>query len=234
MIGYMPDFFGVYEDLTVHEYLDFFAAAFSIPFSKRKGVIGDVLELTDLSKKSDSPVEGLSRGMKQRLSIARLLLHDPELLLLDEPASGLDPRARIEIRELFKELKSMGKTILISSHILSELASLCTRIGIIEAGKLVVEGSMTDIIKELSVKRKVHIQIANISEDLCTKIEKIKGVTHVEQQADRLSVEIKEEILSIEELLCEVQKAGFSIHMFQPDAIDMETVFMKLTQGRLA
>ncbi|MBI3862649.1 MAG: ABC transporter ATP-binding protein, partial [Planctomycetia bacterium] len=155
-IGYVPDFFGVYEDLTVEEYLHFFAAAYRIDRAKRKAIIGDVLELTDLTHKLNSPVDALSRGMKQRLSLARVLLHDPDLLLLDEPASGLDPRARIEMRELLKALKEMGKTILISSHILHELSQLCTRIGIIEAGKMVAQGSVNDIYRHLGVLRIVH------------------------------------------------------------------------------
>ena len=136
-IGYMPDSFGVYEDLTVNEYLHFFAAAYRITRDKRAAVVNGVLELTDLGHKRDSLVDVLSRGMKQRLGLARVLLHDPDVLLLDEPASGRDPRARIEMRELLKELKSMGKTILISSHILHELSQFCTRIGIIEQGQLV-------------------------------------------------------------------------------------------------
>ncbi len=138
----MPDYFGLYEDLTVREYLHFFAAAYDLPEENRDRLIDDVLTLTDLVHKIDTLVDHLSRGMKQRLGLARVLLHDPELLLLDEPASGLDPRARIEVREILKELSAMGKTILISSHILHELSQLCTRIGILEAGKLATEGSL--------------------------------------------------------------------------------------------
>jgi ABC-2 type transport system ATP-binding protein len=138
MVGYMPDFFGVYEDLTVSEYLDFFAAAYGVPRGRRRKIIADVLELTDLSFKRQANVDSLSRGMQQRLGLARVLVHDPPVLLLDEPASGLDPRARIEIRELLKELQRMGKTILISSHILSELGEFCNKLGIIERGRLIV------------------------------------------------------------------------------------------------
>ncbi len=145
MIGYMPDYFGTYEDLTAAEYLHFFAAAYQLPRAERERTIGDVLTLTDLNHKADAAVDSLSRGMKQRLGLARVLLHDPDLLLLDEPASGLDPRARIEVRELLKALKAMGKTIIISSHILHELAQFCTRIGIVEAGRLVAEGSLDEI-----------------------------------------------------------------------------------------
>lgn len=233
-IGYMPDFFGVYEDLTVEEYLHFFAAAYRIGRAKRSSVVGDVLTLTDLTAKKDSPVDALSRGMKQRLGLARVLLHDPELLLLDEPASGLDPRARIEIRELLKELKRMGKTILISSHILSELAELCTRIGIVEMGRMVAEGSLADIYDQLDLRRIVHVQVTNISGDLLSRIAELKGVQSVERNIDRVSIHLNEEALSVEDLHEELHKMGCRIHMFQPEAMDMETAFMKLTEGKTA
>jgi ABC-2 type transport system ATP-binding protein len=144
LIGYMPDFFGVYDDVKVWEYLDFFAAAYKIPVNKRKGIIDDVLELTDLTGKREAYVESLSRGMKQRLCLAKTLVHDPKVLLLDEPASGLDPRARIEFRALLKELQAMGKTIFVSSHILPELADFCNVVGIMERGHLVVAGRVND------------------------------------------------------------------------------------------
>ena len=175
-IGYMPDFFGEYDDLTAKEYLHFFAAAYKIPTAKRAGIVGDVLALTDLTAKTDALVDGLSRGMKQRLGLARVLLHDPDLLLLDEPASGLDPRARIEMRELLKELQSMGKTILVSSHILHELAQFCTHIGIVEAGQMVACGSLQEIYRALSLRRTVHIQLANPSPELAAKI---RALPHV-------------------------------------------------------
>src|SRR6266550_4684440 len=149
--------------------------------------IGYVLELTDLVHKLQSPVDALSRGMKQRLSLARVLLHDPDLLLLDEPASGLDPRARIEMRELLKALKEMGKTILISSHILSELAQLCTRIGIIEAGTMVAQGSVNDIYRHLGLLRIVHVQVVDMSDELVERIKAVPGVNSVEAQVDRLA-----------------------------------------------
>ena len=134
MVGYMPDMFGVYDDMTVFQYLDFFGAAYRLDWKKRKALIGQILELTDLAFKREAMVKSLSRGMTQRLGVARVLIHDPELLILDEPASGLDPRARIELRELLKELASMGKTIVISSHILAELSEMCSRMCIIEQG----------------------------------------------------------------------------------------------------
>jgi len=233
-IGYVPDFFGVYEDLTVEEYLHFFAAAYRIERAQRKTIIGDVLELTDLSHKLDSPVDGLSRGMKQRLSLARVLLHDPDLLLLDEPASGLDPRARIEMRELLKALKEMGKTILISSHILHELAQLCTRIGIIEAGQMVAQGSVNEIYRQLGLLRIVHVQVVDMSEALVAKIRDVPGVESVEAQTDRLAIRVHEDQTSIEDLHGHLVACEARIRMFQPEAMDMETAFMKLTEGKTA
>jgi ABC-2 type transport system ATP-binding protein len=233
-IGYVPDFFGVYEDLNVEEYLHFFAAAYQIERRQRATIIQDVLALTDLTHKLDSPVDGLSRGMKQRLSLARVLLHDPELLLLDEPASGLDPRARIEMRELLKALKDMGKTILISSHILQELAQLCTRIGIIEAGQMVAQGSVNEIYRQLGVLRIVHVQVVDGLATLAEQLKTIPGVASVEAQVDRLAIRLHEDQLAIEDLHGHLVQLGARIRMFQPEAMDMETAFMKLTEGKTA
>jgi ABC-2 type transport system ATP-binding protein len=233
-IGYVPDFFGVYEDLTVEEYLHFFAAAYRIERARRKSIISDVLQLTDLTHKLDSSVDALSRGMKQRLSLARVLLHDPDLLLLDEPASGLDPRARIEMRELLKALKDMGKTILISSHILHELAQLCTRIGIIEAGQMVAHGSVNDIYRQLGLLRIVHVQVADSPNGLLDKIREIPGVESAELQLDRIAIRVHEDQTSIEDLHMHLVRNGARIRMFQPEAMDMETAFMKLTEGKTA
>ena len=233
-IGYMPDFFGVYDDLTASEYLHFFAAAYKIPSAKRRVLIGDVLALTDLTEKHDAPVDGLSRGMKQRLGLARVLLHDPELLLLDEPASGLDPRARIEMRELLKELQTMGKTIIVSSHILHELAQFCTHIGIVERGEMVANGSLADIYRALSLRRTIHVQLANPSPELLAKIRAIPQVASVDEQPDRLGVQLREDEMSVEDLLDALHALGARIRMFQPDAMDMETAFMKLTEGKTA
>lgn len=233
-IGYMPDFFGVYEDMTVREYLYFFAAAYRLPPASRRDMVGSVLELTDLTEKIDAPVDALSRGMKQRLGLARVLLHDPELILLDEPASGLDPRARIEIRELLKELRNMGKTLLISSHILSELAQLATRIGIIEAGKMVAQGSVGEVYEKLELQRIVHVQMANPSELLLSRIEALYGVLKVESEVDRVSVHIREEALAVEDLLEKILSLGGKVRMFQPQVMDMESAFMRLTEGKLS
>uniref|UniRef100_A0A7C2JZJ9 ABC transporter ATP-binding protein n=1 Tax=Schlesneria paludicola TaxID=360056 RepID=A0A7C2JZJ9_9PLAN len=231
-IGYVPDFFGVYEDLTVREYLHFFAAAYRLPWAKRPGTVDDVLQLTDLTHKIDFPVDSLSRGMKQRLSLARVLLHDPAVLLLDEPASGLDPRARIEMRELLKALKEMGKTIVISSHILHELAQLCTQIGIIEAGRIVAQGSVAEIYRHLGLLRIVHVQLANRPEELLEKVRGLPGVTRVDEAADRWSIRCEEDALAVEDLHAFLVEHGARLRMFQPEVMDMETAFMKLTEGQ--
>jgi ABC-2 type transport system ATP-binding protein len=234
LIGYAPDFFGVYDDLTASEYLHFFAAAYCIPRAERKRIVGDVLALTDLTEKVNAPVDGLSRGMKQRLGLARVLLHDPQLLILDEPASGLDPRARIEMRELLKELQSMGKTILVSSHILHELGQFCTRIGIIEAGKLVAQGSLAEIYRKLDLQRVVHVQFANSTDDLLTKIEALPAVTKLDRSSDRVAIHLREGEMPLEDLHEALHQLGARIRMFQASAMDMETAFMKLTEGKTA
>ena len=233
-IGYMPDFFGVYDDLTAGEYLHFFAAAYRIPSGNRCALIADVLSLTDLTAKAEAPVDGLSRGMKQRLGIARLLLHDPELLLLDEPANGLDPRARIEMRELLKELQAMGKTILISSHILHELAQFCSHIGILEQGKVVASGPLREIYRTLALDRAIHIQLAGPVAPHLEKMRAIAGVASIEELPDRLTVRLREGELAPEDLLEAILATGARVRMFQPDAVDMETAFMKLTEGKTA
>ena len=234
VMGFVPDFFGVYEDLTALEYLHFFAAAYKLPMSKRKATIDDVLTLTDMSHKADSPVDGLSRGMKQRLALARVLLHDPQVLLLDEPSSGLDPRARIEMRELLKALREMGKTILISSHILSELSQLCTRIGIIELGQMVAQGSVNDIYKRLQLKRIIHVRVENPASDLLARIRNIAGVDSIEEQVDRWAIRLHEDQMSVADLHQALVEEKARLTMFQPEAMDMETAFMKLTEGKTA
>ena len=233
-IGYMPDFFGVYDDLTAEEYLHFFAAAYHIPAIKRRQLIADVLALTDLTEKAGAPVDGLSRGMKQRLGIARLLLHDPEFLLLDEPANGLDPRARIEMRELLKELQSMGKTILISSHILHELAQFCSHIGIMEQGRVVACGPLQEIYRTLALDRAIHIGLVGPAAPWLEAIRAIPGVASADELPDRLMVRLREGELSPEDLLASILASGARVRMFQPDAVDMETAFMKLTEGKTA
>ncbi len=232
-IGYMPDFFGVYEDLTTREYLHFFAAAYRIPRARRHQTVNDVLELTDLTHKIDDQVDSLSRGMKQRLALARVLLHDPDLLLLDEPASGLDPRARIEVRELLKELKNMGKTILISSHILHELAQLCTRIGIIEAGQMVAQGPLDEIYRRLQLMRIVHVQLAEAPDVLLGRMREIPG-RRFGGTADRPDRDSTPRGPVVDRGTARRHPRPGRIRMYQPEAMDMETAFMKLTQGTTA
>ncbi len=212
----------------------FFCRRVPHPPARRHQTVNDVLELTDLTHKIDAQVDSLSRGMKQRLALARVLLHDPDLLLLDEPASGLDPRARIEVRELLKELKNMGKTILISSHILHELGQLCTRIGIIEAGQMVAQGPLDEIYRRLQLMRIVHVQLAHDSDVLLGRLREIPGVDSVERQIDRIAIRLHEDQLSIEELHDAIHGLGGRIRMYQPEAMDIETAFMKLTQGTTA
>ena len=233
-IGYLPDSVGLYEDLSVREYLHFFAAAYDLPEADRPRLIDDLLALTDLAHKIDAQVVALSRGMQQRLGLARVLLHDPDVLLLDEPASGLDPRARIEIREILKELARMGKTILISSHILHELSQLCTQIGIIEAGQLVFEGPLAEINRRLGLMQLIHAQVVNPSEELTVRVRKIRGVESVEARSDRLSIRVRAEALAPEVLLEELRTAGASVRMFQPESLELETAFIKLTEGKTA
>lgn len=172
--------------------------------------------------------------MKQRLGLARVLLHDPDLLLLDEPASGLDPRARIEMRELLKELQAMGKTILISSHILHELAQLCTSVGIIEKGNLVAKGSLKEIYAELAMDRVVHIQAVNPPDQYLSLIGAMPGVQQVVEEADRIAIHLDEHQTAIEHLHQSLVDQGLRLRMFQPEAMDMETAFMKLTKGQVA
>jgi len=172
--------------------------------------------------------------MKQRLALARVLLHDPDLLLLDEPASGLDPRARIEVRELLKALKDMGKTILISSHILHELSQLCTRIGIIETGEMVAQGSLDDIFRQLQLRRVVHIRTESPDAGLADRIRAIPGVDSLDEQVDRWAIRLQEEILSVADFHQALVEHQARLTMYQPEAMDMETAFMKLTEGRTA
>src|SRR5216117_2367953 len=161
VIGYMPDFFGVYKDMEVTEYLDFFGACYKIPTSQREKTVNDVLELVGLSEKKGALIGALSRGMQQRLGLARVLIHDPQVLLLDEPASGLDPRARIEMMAILQELQRLGKTIIISSHILSELQTLCNRVAIIEKGRLIYSGPVQGVRDQMSQGRVVWVRVSS-------------------------------------------------------------------------
>ncbi|MCC6230343.1 MAG: ABC transporter ATP-binding protein [Phycisphaerales bacterium] len=239
-IGYMPDFLGVYDDLTVDEYLQFFAAAFQIERKKRKGVIDSVLELTDLGAKRHAMVDSLSRGMQQRLGVARVLIHEPKVLLLDEPASGLDPRARIEMRELLTELARMGKSLMVSSHILSELAEMSTSIGIIERGVLLYAGSIQDAYARVRAGERITIMLeaggrtpAEVAEALSRddRIAKV-GVEH-EAGGACLVVELKAGRHGHHFLLELLMAAGAKIGSFTPEGVKLEDAFLKLTTGAL-
>ena len=236
VIGYVPDFMGSYDAMNVNEYLDFFATCYGLSGSQRLRAVGDVLELTDLNYKATSQVAGLSRGMSQRLSIARVLLHDPKVLLLDEPASGLDPRARIEIRELLKELHRMGKTILISSHILHELAEFCTSVGIIEQGKLLFSGKVDDILAKAKVGQVIQIEVTEREEDAATLLRSVDGVSCVDivtvHGQHRIDITVDATAsLDISELPNRLIAQGFRIKAMQTEKVNLETAFMRLTKG---
>ena len=236
IMGYVPDFMGAYDDMVVSEYLEFFAACYNVHGKQRDRVVRDVLDLTDLNYKANAEVNGLSRGMSQRLSIARVLLHDPKVLLLDEPASGLDPRARIEIRELLKELRRMGKTIVISSHILHELAELCNTVGIIEQGELVFSGAVSQIMAQASLGKVVHITVDERVQDAAQLLIQVKGITKVDMTSHnghtRLDVTIDPESgLPISELPNRLIAQGFRITALHEEQVNLETAFMRLTKG---
>jgi ABC-2 type transport system ATP-binding protein len=231
LIGYVPDFFGAYEDMVVQEYLEFFAAAYDIVGKKRTQIVGDVLELTDLSYKRDALVDSLSRGMKQRLSIARVLLHDPKLLLLDEPASGLDPRARIEIRELLKELHRMGKTILISSHILPELADLCTSIGILEQGELVFQGSVREAVRRARPGTTVQVITPDDPERARQVLSALPNVVDVQLADGALLVSLSQEASDFSFIAEALLANKLRIREIKQEEVNLETAFMRLTKG---
>ncbi len=232
VMGYMPDSFGVYDDMKVWEYLDFFGAAYRIEKARRKQIIDDVLELTDLTHKKDAPVEALSRGMKQRLCLAKTLVHDPKVLLLDEPASGLDPRARIELRELLKELRRMGKTILISSHILTELADFCNSVGIIEQGKLLYAGDIKAITDQL---RGARVYEVKVKEGFEAKAEEVflnkKPVEKVEREGTTLRIHLPLDVQEADLVTDTLVENGIKFTSVRELEIDLEDVFMQVTKG---
>ena len=230
-IGYMPDFIGVYEDLKVTEYLEFFASAYGLPRRQRKVVVEQVLELTDLKYKRDALVDSLSRGMTQRLSLARVLVHDPPVLLLDEPASGLDPRARIEIRELLKELQRLGKTILISSHILSELGEFCNKLGIIERGKLLVSGTIDDLMARARAHPVIAVEVVGPPEPAALALRDDPRVDKVDQRGDQLFVTLHDPDLHHHFLVEKLVARHIKVHSVTPEQIKLEDVFLRLTKG---
>jgi len=230
-IGYMPDSFGVYDGMKVWEFLDFFAVAYEIPKSRRKGVIGDVLELLDLTHKRDDFVNGLSRGMKQRLCLAKTLVHDPPVLILDEPASGLDPRARLEVKALLKELRAMGKTILISSHILTELADCCTSIGIIERGQLLLHGPIETVYRQIQRNRHLEVRFGGDPTAGISLIRSDPKVQSVETNTRSCRVELAGEDADVERLLRQLVAAEVGLISFAEKEPTLEDVFMMVTKG---
>jgi ABC-2 type transport system ATP-binding protein len=230
VIGYMPDSFGVYDDLRVWEYLDFFAAAYRIAPERRPRLVNDVLELTDLVARRDSFVEELSRGMKQRLCLAKTLVHDPKVLLLDEPASGLDPRARIEIKELLRNLKSMGKTILISSHILPELADFCTKIGIIEQGELIISGGVEEIVRQVTGGKVIVVMLPDKREDAAILLAEQPGVRKSSVVDGVVRVEAGPDTDNSALIQC-LFAHGFRVNSFAEESADLEDIFLSVTRG---
>lgn len=231
IIGYVPDYFGSYEDMVVREYLEFFAAAYDIHGEKRKSAVDDVIDLTDLSHKADAEVNALSRGMQQRLSVARVLLHDPKVLLLDEPASGLDPRARIEMRELLKELHRMGKTILISSHILLELADLCNKVGIIEQGELRFVGTTEEMLARARTGVVLHVSLTAKQEAAAALIRQMAGVSEAEVTNGHIRVLLDPKQSDPSEIARTLVTQGFGLTRLEEERVNLEVAFMRLTKG---
>jgi ABC-2 type transport system ATP-binding protein len=232
VIGFMPDDFGVYDGMKVWEFLDFFAVAYEIPYAYRKRIISEVLELLELTHKRDDYVNGLSKGMKQRLCLAKTLVHDPPVLILDEPASGLDPRARLEMKALLNELRGMGKTILISSHILSELADFCTSIGIIERGKLLAAGSIQEIQRQLRTHRVLKVQVLDESTEpaaaLLGEDHSVKSVTTYDHT---ITAEFHGEDDAQARLLSRLINGGVTVQSYSEEPLSLEEVFMMITKG---
>ena len=262
IVGYMPDFFGVYDDIKVWEYLDFFAAAYRVPKSQRPGIIDDVLSLTDLTVKKDAYVESLSRGMKQRLCLAKTLVHDPKVMLLDEPASGLDPRARIEIRELLRELQAMGKTIIVSSHILPEMEEFCNKIGIIERGELIVAGDVNTIARQVRGQHTIDVGVIEELEraeallltmtDVLREVKVTTGLREIPDQPEHerraltlqriqqsgrggvIQIGYVGEVDEEYRVLAALIQAGIKVRSFHTPETDLEDVFLRVTKGQVA
>ena len=232
VIGYMPDDFGVYDGMKVWEFLDFFAVAYEIPRDRRKLIIGQVLELLDLTHKRDDYVNGLSKGMKQRLCLAKTLVHDPPVLILDEPASGLDPRARLEMKALLNELRGMGKTILVSSHILSELADFCTSIGVIERGRLLAAGSISEITRQLRQHRVLKVGVTDDSAPRAAAILRDEPSIKLVEPFDRsVTAEFHGDDEDLARVLARLVGEGVGVHSFAEEELSLEEVFMMITKG---
>ncbi len=230
-IGYMPDFFGVYDDLKVMEYMDFYAGTYYIPYEQREALINNLLEIVDLSHKKEDYVDGLSRGMKQRLCLARSLIHDPKLLILDEPASGLDPRARVEMKEILKQLQTMGKTIIISSHILPELAEMCTEVGIIDQGHIVVQGTVQEIMKQMTKVRRIQIHPLENMEGLLKILEEQPTVADVIENTLDVEFSFQGTDQELTALLKQIVLADIAVLSFKEKEGNLEEIFMQVTGG---
>ncbi len=231
LIGYMPDFFGVYDNLTALEYLEFYAACYGIHKHLRRKIGLELLELVGLTEKRDTYVDKLSRGMKQRLGLARSLVHDPELLILDEPASGLDPRARIEFREVLKELRAMGKTILISSHILPELSGLCDAIGVMDQGELVASGSVEEITAHAREGCTLEIRVLRGTEEAAKYLEKETCVLSVHPEEDIILVKVNGDETVQAELLRGLVNSDIQVVSFKETSVNIEDVFLQVTRA---
>lgn len=231
IIGYMPDFFGVYKDMEVTEYLDFFGACYKIPSAKREQTVNDVLELVGLAEKRGALIGALSRGMQQRLGLARVLIHDPRVLLLDEPASGLDPRARIEVMAILQELQRMGKTIIISSHILSELQTLCNRVAIIEKGQLIYSGPVQGVRDQMATGRVMWVRVATDTEQAVSLLRSHPQISGVENLDGRLKVTLADHE-SDHAIVAEVLvHGGAKLVELREDELGLEEVFLRVTKG---
>lgn len=237
MLGYMPDYFGVYNDMQVGEYLDFFAACYRISYDRRPALINELLELVELAHRKDDWVKNLSRGMQQRLSLARTLIHDPQLLVLDEPASGLDPRARVEIRELMVQLANLGKTILFSTHILADVAEICTQIGIIEDGRLVACGNLADLHRQVLPLRQVRLTLLDKLDQAFFALAAVEGVTDVQTiETDssgnaQLRFDFTGDDNALSAVLAGLITQGLPVLHFSEEERDLEKVFMRSTRG---
>ncbi|MGE7916094.1 ATP-binding cassette domain-containing protein [Lysinibacillus xylanilyticus] len=232
-IGYMPDFFGVYDQLKVDEYLDFYGASYGIGVADRKVLIPQLLELVNLTHKRYDYVDLLSRGMKQRLCLARALIHDPKVLILDEPASGLDPRARVEMRDILRNLKSMGKTILISSHILPELAEMCDEIGVIDNGKLIAHGNVASIQAQLQGEKRIVIKVTDQLNEVRAFLEEDPLISSIDLMDNRLEISFNYRGTNADQvaLLKKAILANLPIYALSEEEKDLEDVFMAITKG---
>jgi len=231
VIGYMPDFFGVYKDMEVTEYLDFFGACYKIPTAKREQTVKDVLELVGLSEKRGALIGALSRGMQQRIGLARVLIHDPQVLLLDEPASGLDPRARIEMMAILQELQRMGKTIIISSHILSELQTLCNRVAIIEKGKLIYSGPVQGVREQVSTGKVMWVRVTSDPAQATELLKTRPEVTEVEPVDGELKITLASHDVDHSLVADVLVRGGAKLVELREDEIGLEEVFLRVTRG---